>query len=91
MCVSYPGLVIAVDPVGAVVRGEHRDFRASVVLVPDIRPGEYVVVAAGVILERIGEEEATEIRALLDAARAADGVEPSDADSSATRIGGSAP
>ncbi|HEY7524215.1 MAG TPA: HypC/HybG/HupF family hydrogenase formation chaperone [Candidatus Limnocylindrales bacterium] len=67
MCLTYPGLVVSVDGGDAVVRGEHRDYRASAILVPDVAPGDYVVVAAGTILERLAPEEAAEIRALLAA------------------------
>jgi hydrogenase maturation factor len=65
MCLTYPGLVVAVDEVSAVVRGEHRDYRASTILVPDLSPGDYVVVAAGTILERLDPTEAAEMRAFL--------------------------
>ena len=72
MCAAYPGLVVAVDATGALIRGELRDYRAATLLVPDVAPGDYVVVAAGTILERLEPEEAAEIRALIDTARGID-------------------
>jgi len=68
MCLSYPARVISVDGQMATVRGEHRDFRASAIVVPDVAPGDYVIVAAGTILERLDPGEAAEISALLDTA-----------------------
>jgi hydrogenase maturation protease len=65
MCLSYPAQVLSVDSSGAVVRGEHRDYRASTLLVPDVAPGDYVIVGAGTILERLEPDEAAEIRAVI--------------------------
>lgn len=78
MCLTYPGLVVTVDPSGAVVRGEHRDYRASTLLVPDVSPGDYVVVAAGTILERLEPDEAAEIRTLLAMGSESTGARPAD-------------
>ena len=65
MCLSYPAQVLSVDASEAVVRGEHRDYRASTLLVPDVARGDYVIVGAGTILERLEPSEAAEIRAIL--------------------------
>jgi len=71
MCLSYPGVVLSVEPDGAIVRGQHRDYRASTALVADVAVGDHVVVAAGLILEKLEPEEAAEIRAFLDGGPAA--------------------
>lgn len=65
MCISFPGTVIEVDPTGALVETDGRRRRASTLLLPDVCPGDRVVVAAGTIVERLDPSEAAEIDALL--------------------------
>ena len=65
MCMSFPGTVIEVDAAGALVETEGRRRRASTLLLPDVCPGDRVVVAAGTIVERLDAWEAAEIDALL--------------------------
>ncbi len=65
MCMSFPGTVIEVDPTGALVETDGRRRRASTLLLPDVCPGDRVVVAAGTIVERLDPSEAAEIDALL--------------------------
>ena len=50
----------------AVVDIDHRQRRASLVLVPGVAVGDWVIVAAGTVLQIVDPDEATEIRALLD-------------------------
>ncbi len=71
MCISYPGRVIAVDHTGATVQTEGRHRRASTLVFPDIRLGDWVTVAAGTIVARLDPAEALEIERLLRAAEAA--------------------
>jgi hydrogenase assembly chaperone HypC/HupF len=71
MCIGYPGRVTAVDETGAIVATEGRLRRASTLIVPDIREGDWVTVAAGTIVERLDPEEAAWIRARLRAAEGA--------------------
>ena len=68
MCISFPGLVLAVDATGATVETEGRRRRASTLLFPDIAVGDRVVVAAGTIVDRLDAWQADEIDALLRAA-----------------------
>jgi hydrogenase assembly chaperone HypC/HupF len=65
MCVGFPGQVTAVDDLGATVRTEGRERRASTMLMPDVAVGDWVYVAAGSIVERLDPAEAAEIRKLL--------------------------
>jgi hydrogenase assembly chaperone HypC/HupF len=65
MCLSFPGLVLAVDATGATVETEGRRRRASTLLFPDIAVGDRVVVAAGTIVDRLDAWQADEIDALL--------------------------
>ena len=68
MCIAYPGRVIAIDEGHALVETEGRRQRASLLLEPGVAVGDWVVVAAGTIIEIMPPEEAAQVRALLDAA-----------------------
>jgi len=73
MCVTMPGQVLAVDAAGAIVAVEGRPIRAATRLHPGTKPGEWVMLAAGTIVDRLSSAEAAEIRsALLAAFQAAD-------------------
>lgn len=65
MCVTFPGQVVSVGPAGASVRTEGRTRQASTLLYPDVRPGEWVLVAVGTIVQRLSDEEAEAIRSTL--------------------------
>ena len=65
MCLTAPAHVLAVDAEGATVLLGGRERRASMLVVPDVRPGDWVVVAAGTILERIDQAEAAHIAAAV--------------------------
>jgi hydrogenase assembly chaperone HypC/HupF len=84
MCIGFPGVVIAVDEIGATVDQEGRLRRASTLLIPDIAPGDHVFVAAGTIVERIDPDEAELIRATLLEAIA---LEQAEAEASAGKGG----
>lgn len=65
MCIGFPGTVVSVDELGAIVDQEGRARRASTLLIPDIAPGDHVYVAAGSIVERLDPDEAELIRVTL--------------------------
>ena len=65
MCLAFPGQVVAVDAVGAVVDVDGVRRRAATFLLPDVAVGDWVTVAAGSILGRIGADEAAELVDLL--------------------------
>ncbi len=65
MCMAFPGRVIEVDPLGALVETDGRRRRASTLFLPDIAVGDWVAVAAGTIVERLEPDQAAEIEALL--------------------------
>ena len=65
MCLTFPGRVIAVDAAGATVETEGRICRASTLLLPDLVPGDWVLVAMGTVLERLEPAHAAEIRDAL--------------------------
>ena len=66
MCVAMPAEVTAVDEEGADVLVSGRARRVSHLLVPDVRAGEYVLVASGMITDRLTEDEARDRVGLFD-------------------------
>jgi hydrogenase assembly chaperone HypC/HupF len=84
MCIAFPGLVVEVDAVGAVVETEGRRRRASTLFLPDIAVGDWVAVAAGTIVDRLEPAQAAEIQDILRAAIALEESEES-ADARADR------
>jgi len=79
MCVAFPGRVTDVDAVGATVDTEGRRRRASTLLLPDVAVGDWVLVAAGTIVDRLDPDEAVMIRATLLEAIALDATGPAKA------------
>lgn len=76
MCITAPARVVAIDPDGATVELGGRYRRASTVVLPDIRVGEWVIVGAGTVLRRVDPVEALELNAAIRTAMsAADGLQ----------------
>lgn len=78
MCLGVPGLVVErQDPPDempwAVVEFAGLRRRVCVACVPESRPGDYVLVHAGIAISRIDPDEAGRILASLDAAGDDDG------------------
>jgi hydrogenase expression/formation protein HypC len=65
MCVAVPGRVIEIADEMAVVEFERRRQRASLLLVPDAAIGDWVIVAAGTVLEVLDPDEAADILAMI--------------------------
>lgn len=65
MCVTYPGRILALEGDMALVETDQHRHRASLVLVPTAAVGDWVIVAAGTVLEIVEPEEAAEILAIL--------------------------
>jgi hydrogenase assembly chaperone HypC/HupF len=68
MCLTAPARVLAIDAEGATVLLGGHERRASTLVVPEVRPGDWVVVAAGTILERIDPPEAAYLAATVSQA-----------------------
>ena len=62
MCLTLPGHVIEVDEGSALVELDGRRRRASTLLHPQVQAGDWVIVAAGTIIERLDPSEADFIR-----------------------------
>jgi hydrogenase assembly chaperone HypC/HupF len=69
MCLSAPGLIVAIDPSGATVETDGRRRRANTLVLTDLAVGEWVYVAAGTVIERLAPDEAEAIRTTIDSAR----------------------
>jgi hydrogenase assembly chaperone HypC/HupF len=65
MCLTAPAHVLAVDAEGATVLLAGKQRRASTLVVPDVTVGDWVIVAAGTILERIDQPEAAYLAAAV--------------------------
>ena len=66
MCLAVPAKVLEIkDAVGKVeISGVTRDV--SMILLPEAKPGDYVLVHAGFAMQIVDEKEAEETYALLD-------------------------
>jgi hydrogenase assembly chaperone HypC/HupF len=73
MCIDDPGRVVAIDALGAIIETPAHRRRASTLLIPDVAVGDWVTVAAGTIVDRLTDEEAAEIRSILDRAAVQNG------------------
>ena len=81
MCLAIPGRVVAIDVSDSTAPVAEVDYgftvrRASLLYLPDVRVGEYVVVHAGFATGRVTEAEAREA---LEYARQIDAIEGSRA------------
>jgi hydrogenase assembly chaperone HypC/HupF len=65
MCLTAPARVLAIDGTGATVLLDGRERRASTLVVPEVAVGDWVIVAAGTILERIDQDEAAHLAAAV--------------------------
>ena len=68
MCVTSPGRVRSADGEWAVVELDGVERRASLALVPDAAVGDWVLVAAGLVLEVLADDDVRELRQMLDGA-----------------------
>ncbi len=81
MCLAIPGRIIAIAGADPLTRTGRVDFggalrEVNLAFLPDARPDDYVLVHAGVALQRIDEEAAA---ATLDALSAAEEVAADEA------------
>jgi len=68
MCLTAPARVLSLDAGGATDLLGGRERRASTLVVPEVAIGDWVVVAAGTILERIDPSEAAYLAAAVNEA-----------------------
>jgi hydrogenase expression/formation protein HypC len=68
MCLTAPARVLVVDGLTALVDQDGRRRHASLLLVPDARPGDWLLVGAGTALRRLEPDEADDIAETIRAA-----------------------
>jgi hydrogenase expression/formation protein HypC len=66
MCLAIPARVISVDGPSALVTIEDVEYRASLLLLDDVSPGDFVMLHAGFAIEKVEPEEAAETLRLLN-------------------------
>jgi hydrogenase expression/formation protein HypC len=66
MCLAVPAKVISVDGPSARVAIEEVEYDASLLLLDDAAPGDYVLLHAGFAIEKIDPAEAAETLRLLN-------------------------
>ena len=65
MCLMAPGRIRAIEGVSATVDVDGRRRLASILAEPDVRVGDWVVVAGGLVLRRIDASTASDMRAAV--------------------------
>jgi hydrogenase expression/formation protein HypC len=66
MCLAIPAKVISVDGVSARVSIEDVEYTASLLLLDDVKPGDFIMLHAGFAIEKVDPEEAAETLRLLN-------------------------
>ena len=66
MCLAIPAKVISVEGATALVSIENVEYRASILLLDDVRTGDFVMLHAGFAIQKVDEEEAAETLRLLN-------------------------
>jgi hydrogenase expression/formation protein HypC len=63
---AYPGQIIDISDGVAVVEFSERRQRATLMLTPDASVGDWVIVAAGTVLEILEPADASDVRDMID-------------------------
>jgi len=66
MCLAIPAKVISIHEKTALVAIGEVEYQASLLLLEDVYPGDFVMLHAGFAIEKINPEEAAEMIRLLD-------------------------
>jgi hydrogenase expression/formation protein HypC len=65
MCLAIPAKVISVEGKSARVTIEDVEYTASLLLIDDVQPGDYIMLHAGFAIEKVNQAEAEETLQLL--------------------------
>ena len=65
MCLAIPAKVIKVEGSKALVAIEDVEYTASLLLLEDVKPGDFILLHAGFAIEKLDPEEAAETMRLL--------------------------
>ena len=66
MCLSIPVKVLSIDGETAEVSAGGSLFKASLQMVEDIKPGDYILLHAGFAIQKLSENEAKETLRLFE-------------------------
>jgi len=66
MCLAIPAKVISIEGTMAKVAIENVEYNASLLLLENIRPGDYIMLHAGFAIEKVDADEAAETLRLLN-------------------------
>ncbi|MFZ4547926.1 MAG: HypC/HybG/HupF family hydrogenase formation chaperone [Bacteroidales bacterium] len=66
MCLAIPAKVISVNEYSALVSIEDVEYTASLLLLSDVIPGDYIMLHAGFAIEKVDAEEAALTLQLLN-------------------------
>jgi len=75
MCLGIPGKIISIHQDGGIVEMGGVQRKVGLQLVPEAKPGDYVLVHAGFAIQVIDENEARETLSLLEELFNAEDVE----------------
>ncbi len=67
MCLGVPAKVVRIEGTDAIVALGDVEYRASLLLLPDVREEDFIILHAGFAIEKIDEAEAEETMRLLRA------------------------
>ena len=66
MCLAIPAKVLSVDgPAARVIIGD-TEYNASLLLIDDVKEGDYIMLHAGFAIQKVDEEDAIETMRLLN-------------------------
>lgn len=65
MCLAVPMKVTEINDKKALVEADGIKYSASIELLPDVRPGDYVIIHAGFAIQKLDEKEAKETLAIF--------------------------
>ena len=66
MCLAIPAKVLRVDGASALVTIEDVEYNASLLLLDDVHPGDFIMLHAGFAIQKVDAEEAAETLRLLN-------------------------
>jgi len=66
MCLAIPAKVIQINGTSALVTIEDVEYQASLLLLDDVNPGDYIMLHAGFAIEKVDAAEAEETLRLLN-------------------------
>lgn len=65
MCLAIPAKILSIEGENALVSIEDVEYKASLLLLPDVEPGDYVMIHAGFAIEKVDPDQAAETLRLL--------------------------